>query len=292
MIRPTIRQLSYLIAIDEYGSFVAAADHCAVTQSTLSSGIKELESILEQKVVNRGRKETILTPFGVEVLKTAKAIIDDADKIITRAQLLKEPLSGPLRLGVIPTIAPYMLPDLLPKIRRKFPNLELQIIEDMTDNLLERLDKRKIDVILMAFPYDTPNKARYNLFEEKFFLVASTNQSFDVREMKVEDLNSEELLLLEDGHCMRRHALDACNLQDTKHRKVFSTTSLPTIIQMVRHGFGMTLLPEMACKTSGLESGMRIIPFSGSSSPTRQIGLCWRDNDLRKADYEMLAQSI
>ena len=290
MARPSIRQLSYLIAIHEHRSFIKAADECAVTQSTLSAGIKELESILGQTLVNRSRKAATLTPFGLETIETAQKIINDTDRIVARSKLLNEPLSGPLRLGIIPTIAPYMLPDLLPEITEKFPRLELQIFEDMTDNLLEMLNKNQIDIALLAFPYETPNLTQCILFEEKFY--AATAENHTASKIVVKDLQTDSLLLLEDGHCLRDHALSACDLQPSKQRKTFSATSLPTLIQMVRAGFGMTLLPEMACRPDTIPNGIKLIPFADKRPPTRQIGLCWRTNDPRRKDYATLAKSI
>ena len=290
--RPSLRQLSYLIAINERGSFLAAADECAVTQSTLSAGIKELETILDQPLVIRSRKAATPTPFGLEVIESAEKILSDTDHIVARSQLLNEPLSGPLRLGVIPTIAPYMLPDILPKLTEKFPRLELQLHEDLTDRLLESLKKSEIDLALMAFPYDTPDMQQHILFEEKFYAAASEFAGPVAERINIKDLEPEKLLLLEDGHCLRDHALSACDLQMPATRKTYSATSLPTLIQMVRAGFGMTLLPEMACQTKALPAGIRLLSFTDKHPPTRQIGLCWRKNDPRKRDYEMLAKSL
>ena len=292
MIRPSLRQLSYLIAIHEHGSFLAAAEECAVTQSTLSAGIKELESILGQPLVNRSRKAATLTPFGLEVVESAEKILSDADNIVARSRLLSEPLSGPLRLGIIPTIAPYMLPDILPRLTDAFPRLELQLHEDLTDRLLESLNKSNIDMALMAFPYDTPDMTQHILFEEKFYAAAGENAGPAADSINIRDLKPDELLLLEDGHCLRDHALSACDLQLPKTRKTFSATSLPTLIQMVRAGFGMTLLPEMACENNVIPAGIRLIPFRDKKPPTRQIGLCWRTNDPRRHDYETLAKSL
>lgn len=290
MIRPSIRQLSYLLAIQEHGSFKKAADDCAVTQSTLSAGIKELENVLGHQLVNRNRKAATLTPFGIEVAEKAQEILEDTDRIVARSKLLNEPLSGPLRLGVIPTIAPYMLPDILPKMTESFPRLELQLFEDMTDKLLEMLNKNQIDLALMAFPYETPNLSQYFLFEEKFYAAVHENQQNSKIHSK--DLKPDNLLLLEEGHCMRNHALSACDLQIPKQRKTFSATSLPTLIQMVRAGFGMTLLPEMACQPETIPKGITLLPFEDKIPPTRQIGFCWRENDPRRKDYETLAKSI
>lgn len=290
MIRPSLRQLSYLIAIQDHGSFIKAAEFCAVTQSTLSAGIKDLENILDQQLVIRGRKSATLTPLGLETVEKARQIIEETDRIVARSKLLKEPLSGPLRLGVIPTIAPYMLPDLLPGISRNFPKFELQLFEDLTASLLESLHKNEIDIALIAFPYDTPGLEQHILFEEKFLLATPKGTKQDT--IKTQDLEPDKLLLLEDGHCLRDHALSACDLQIPRQRKTFSATSLPTIIQMVRAGLGTTLLPEMACKPETLPEDITLIPFKDKKPPTRQIGLCWRKNDPRRADYETLAKSL
>lgn len=290
--RPTLRQLDYLIAIREHGSFLAAANECAVTQSTLSAGIKELETILGQPMVLRNRKQTALTPFGAEVAENAERILADTDRIVARSQLLNEPLSGPLRLGILPTIAPYMLPDILPRLTDEFPRLELQLHEDMTDRLLESLKKGHIDLALIAFPYNTPNMQQWVLFEEPFYAAASKNAGPAAEKINTQDLKLEKLLLLEDGHCLTGHALSACDLQKPATRKTYSATSLATLIQMVNAGFGMTLLPEMACRTDTLPKGIRLLPFTDKNPPTRQIGLCWRRGDPRNRDYEILAKSL
>jgi LysR family hydrogen peroxide-inducible transcriptional activator len=211
---------------------------------------------------------------------------------VARSKLLNEPLSGPLRLGIIPTIAPYMLPDILPRLTENFPRLELQLHEDMTDRLLESLRKNEIDLALMAFPYDTDGMTQRILFEEKFYAAASENAGPAADKINIKDLKPEELLLLEDGHCLRDHALSACDIQLPRTRKTFSATSLPTLIQMVKAGFGMTLLPEMACQINTLPTGIRLMPFTDKHPPMRQIGLCWRDRDPRGRDYEILAKSI
>lgn len=292
MIRPSLRQLSYLIAIHEYGSFIKAAEQCAVTQSTLSAGIKELENILEQTLVIRNRKAATLNPFGLEVVDQAAKILKDTDQIVARSKLLGEPLSGPLRLGIIPTIAPYMLPDLIPQTTKNFPNLELQLFEDLTDNLLESIHKNQIDIALIAFPYDTPHLTQHILFEENFLVATAQNTMDKAKSVNIKDLEAEKLLLLDDGHCLREHALSACDLQIPRTRKTFSATSLPTLIQMVRAGFGITLLPEMACKDGVLPDDITLMHFTDNAPPARQIGLCWSAADPRRKDYETLANSI
>ncbi|MBL4804775.1 MAG: hydrogen peroxide-inducible genes activator [Alphaproteobacteria bacterium] len=292
MYRPSLRQLSYLIAIEDSGSFNAAAEECAVTQSTLSAGIKELEEGLQRPLVIRNRKKAALTPFGAEVVQQARQILDKTDLIVKRSQVLETPLSGPLRLGIIPTIAPYVLPDLLPKLAREYPRLELQLFEDITDRLIEKVEKSHIDLALMAFPYETPNLTQLILYDEPFYAAMSEQRDPEKDSMYIKDLEADQLLLLEDGHCLREHALEACDLQDIVQRKTFSATSLPTLIQMVRHGYGMTLLPEMACSPETLAPGVRLIPFKDKHPPTRQIGLCWKRGDPRIKDFETFAETL
>lgn len=292
MIRPSLRQLSYLTALEEESSFNAAADKCAVTQSTLSAGIKELENVMGQTLVVRGRKNITLTPFGAEVAEQARQILKDADHIVARARMLREPLSGPLRLGIIPTIAPYMLPAMLPALNRQFPKLELQLHEDLTDRLLEKLERGEIDLALMAFPYDTPHCTQKILFAEDFLVAMPESLATDAKAIDMKDLEPEKLLLLEDGHCLRDHALSACDIQLPRQRKTFSATSLQTLIEMVRAGMGMTLLPAMAADGTVLGRGIRLLPFKGKNPPRRQIGLCWKSGDARGKEFTLLASTI
>ncbi len=292
MIRPSLRQLSYLTALEEESSFNAAADKCAVTQSTLSAGIKELENVMGQTLVVRGRKNITLTPFGAEVAEQARQILKDADHIVARARMLREPLSGPLRLGIIPTIAPYMLPAMLPALGRQFPRLELQLHEDLTDRLLDRLERGEIDLALMAFPYDTPHCTQKILFAEDFLVAMPESLATDAKAIDMKDLEPEKLLLLEDGHCLRDHALSACDIQLPRQRKTFSATSLQTLIEMVRAGMGMTLLPAMAADAAVLGRGIRLLPFKEKNQPRRQIGLCWKSGDARGKEFSLLAASI
>jgi LysR family hydrogen peroxide-inducible transcriptional activator len=279
--KPTIRQLEHLIALHEHGSFSAAAEACFVTQSTLSASIKELENLLGQQLVIRSRKNLTLTSFGLETLDQASAIMTQVATITTRARQLSKPMSGPLRLGLIPTIAPYMLPSILPALSAAHPDLEIQIHEDTTENLLTALDKSQIDLALMAFPYDTP-----------FFAALPRGTSLEQKGMRLKDLEPEKLLLLEDGHCLRDHALEACKLQLPKQKKIFKASSLPTLIEMVRHGYGMTLLPAMACAEGNLPADITILPFTDKPAPSRQIGLCWNPTNPRHNDFKTIGKDI
>ena len=286
MIRPTLRQLEYLIAIHEHGSFIAAADHCAVTQSTLSAGIKELENILRQQLVIRNRKAAALTPFGLDVVEQSKHILSDTDRIVAQAQAQNTPLSGTIRLGVIPTIAPYLLPEILPNLQNAYPNLELQIFEDISQRLVDQIHKRQLEAAILAFPFDTDGLEHHDLFREDFYLAAPKDKILP-KNLSIEDIKPEEILLLEEGHCLREHALEACALQLPARRKTFSATSLATLIQMVGHGYGVTLLPEMVVENAPMPDNVQLTPFK-SSKPTRQIGMVWSKGTPQKRDLTLL----
>ncbi|MFP4314125.1 MAG: hydrogen peroxide-inducible genes activator [Alphaproteobacteria bacterium] len=287
---PTIKQLSYLIALAERKSFSKAAEQCFVTQSTLSAGIKELETILGQDVVDRQTRAVKLTPLGQEILKTAKRVLAEIDTMMRRAQNTQEPFSLPLRLGVIPTIAPYLLPDILPPLKAQYPALDIHLYEDLTAHLLDKLQAREIDVALMAFPYENEAIEHSILFEEPFCL-ATSESTLKQKSITLDFLKDHDILLLEDGHCLRDHALQACRLRSSAQKKTFSATSLATLIQMVSHGYGMTLLPAMAADPASLPANIKLIPFK-SPKPTRQIGLAWRKGDPNRRDYELLAKAI
>lgn len=289
--QPTLKQLKYLTSIEENGSFSAAAQACFVTQSTLSAGIKELETLFDATLVNRANIRSIdLTPLGKTICVRAKSILRDVDAMMEETTGPKEPLSGPLRLGVIPTIAPYLLPNLLPKLQNAFPNLELQIQEGLSEDITAKLKQGTLDVILLAFPYHTPGAHQETLFDETFRLAAHKGRNVP-KGFRIDQLENETLLLLEDGHCMRDHALSACSLQRPQERQNFSATSLATLIQMVGHGYGVTLLPEMVVKSGGLPDTIRTVPFKGTA-PERRIGFAWKPGHPHANDYQLLADTI
>lgn len=288
--QPTLRQLNYLSAIKSEGSFSRAADICHVTQSTLSAGIKELEDIIGHKLVERGKRNVRLTGFGEEVARAAREIDDKLGIIRARAAQLNKPMSGPLRLGVIPTIAPYLLPKILPTLQKKFPSLEIQLHEDLTGRLLDQIDQGRLDLVLMAFPYTTPGMEQSILFREPFVLACSKREK-KPKAMSFAALENENLLLLEDGHCLRDHALDACKLKRPKERSPFSATSLPTLIQMVQHGYGSTLLPEMVAYSAPMPGNIALIPFE-KPFPTRDIGFAWATGSAKAQDFRLLARTV
>ena len=273
---PTFRQLQYLAAVAEYGQFHAAAAACHVSQPTLSVGIMEMEKLLGLPVLDRSnRRRVVLTPFGEEVLSLGRDILQKTEKILARARSLTRPFSGPFRLGVIPTVAPYLLPVILGPLQKKFPDLEFEITEDLSAAIVDKVKDGTLDMALMAFPYDIDGMTHRVLCEEPFYAAMPRDLFPGRKALKTEDLKGHRLLLLEDGHCLRDHALSACGLQPPQERKTFSAASLATLIQLVRQGQGITLLPEMAVKEGYLPKDLKVLPFSGPV-PTRQIGLAWR----------------
>lgn len=289
---PTLRQMQYLLALNDTRNFRRAAESCHVTQPTLSAGIQEMESILGVPVLDRSRKKNVIfTAFGEEVLKTVNQIMMPLSNMMDQAQQMAKPLSGPLRLGIIPTMAPYMLPTLLPSLQKKFTNIDFQITEDITGNLIEKLNKGLIDIALMAFPFDTPNLNQKIFFSEPFYCASKKGTFNKNYKLKLNDIDQHKLLLLEDGHCLRDHALSACKLQDIKEKKSLSATSLLTLIQMAAQDYGITLLPEMVVKQGALPKNISINDFK-KPMPSRKIGACWRQKDPKSNTLEVVINAI
>lgn len=288
---PTLKQLQYLLALADEQSFSRAAETCNVTQSTLSAGISALENTLGQPLVARAHKNLVLTPLGEETVAEARKLVNAAEKLTERARLSGRPLSGPLRLGVIPTVAPYMLPQILPALTGKFPALELQIYEKQSANIVADLSAGRLDVLLMAFPFNTPGIEQHVLYEEPFMLAVPQGTWNKKTPVDIADLKGRDLLLLEDGHCLRDHALAACRFQPVQTRRAFNATSLQTLIQMVQAGYGITMLPEMAVKHGALPENIEIFSFK-KPLPARQIGLAWRHGSARQKEFELLAEAV
>lgn len=286
----TIRQIQYVLAVaDETdGSFTRAAEGCYVTQSTLSAGIKEAEAVLGHALFQRSHHGAALTPFGEDILDTLRRIMTDIRSISTEAERRKGPMRTPIRLGIIPTLAPYLLPQILPLLDAECPDLHLEIHEDLSHRLAEELRCGRLDLLLLALPFSTPGARHMPLWEEPFFLATPYA---DTSPVTPDALDPDALLLLADGHCLTDHALQACALQRTGKRRRYSASSIHTLIQMVAAGMGETLLPAMITKTDTLPSSVHIRPFT-APAPTRMIGLAWRADDSRVQDYESLGRLI
>lgn len=289
---PTLRQMQYLVALDDRRSFQKAADYCAVTQSTLSAGLQDMEAVLGASLIDRSnRKQVRFTPLGKTIITEARTILRRMEEMTYRAQAQSKPLAWPLRMGVIPTIAPYLLPKILKPLQTYFPDLELHIHEVRSAALVDRIHDGKIDFGIMAFPYELQGLADYPMITERFVCAAPPGHFRGRDLLSMDDLKEEKLLLLEDGHCLRDHALQACKFRPAKEMETFSASSLPTILQMVHQGYGVTMIPEMVVKSGLMPPGIRLVPFRGGT-PLRQIGVAWKKDGLRHDDIMLVAEAL
>ena len=288
---PSIRHLRHLMALHDHGHFGRAAEACRVTQSTLSASIKELESVLQASLVDRTKRRVILTPVGIETVERARRILKEVEDLANFAAASREPLSGIIRMGTIPTVGPYLLPKVLPSLRETYSSLKLYLVEDLTHRLIDSLHRGQLDVVLLALPYDCGAAETVILFDDPFVVGLPRSHPLAKQvSIKPQRLWRENLLLLKDGHCLRDHALAACHLAD--RRLVFEATSLPTLVQMVDNGLGTTLLPVLAIN-AGLLIGTNLVtrPLLGDK-PMRKIGLIWRDHTARRKEFCLLAKEL
>ena len=280
------------MALVRRASFSKAAEECFVSQSTLSSAIKEMEALLDQQLVDRSTRSFALTPAGDVVAARAPSILAAAEDL-SRAASGRRPLEGAFHLGVIPTIAPFVLPRVTLRLREVYPELELFLREDLTAALAERLAAGLIDAALLALPYDLPGTEVIEIGEDPFWFACDKDHPFAKRrKLSKDDLSECKLLLLEDGHCLREHALDACDLSERNGASSFDGTSLFTLAQMTRSGLGATLLPDMAVKEGLAEaSDLVALPFA-KPAPSRKIGVAWRKGSGRGEEARAIAAVI
>jgi LysR family transcriptional regulator, hydrogen peroxide-inducible genes activator len=290
---PTLRQLGYLVELSESLNFRAAAEAQFVTQSTLSAGIKELETLLGVQLVERNRRNVRLTAVGAEVVDRAREVLAAATDLAETARSAARPLSGSLHLGAIPTIAPYLLPRVLPALRRAHKDLKLYLREDLTERLLERLRDGRLDVALIALPFDTGDLYVRELFEDEFWFVCRDDDpAAEPDEIAIRTIDDTKILLLEEGHCLRDHAIAACGPRQGALAPRVEATSLVTLIQMVEGGLGVTLLPRITLE-AGLLKGTRLVarPFS-RPAPSRTLALAARPASPHRRDADLLADVI
>jgi len=288
---PTLRQLQYLTAVIEHKHFGRAAEQCFVSQSTLSAGIQDLESTLGTTLLERTNRKVIPTSIGIEISERAQHILSLSSDMVDIAQSERSPLTGRVRVGVIPSISPFLLPKALGSIRKELPDLELVLIEDQSERLLSQLRSGELDIAVLAFPFDVSG-LNHKVFAEEQFWLALPNKHRLVNEdlVQVEQLPVDELLLLSEGHCLREHALSACQLPTTLQRTSVQGTSLYTLIEMVASGLGITLIPAMAINSDMIENAdITLRPLAISSNPMREIGLVWRPSYSRKTTLESLS---
>src|SRR5215468_3253275 len=290
---PSLRHLWHLTALHDHGHFGRAAEACHVTQSTLSASIKELEGLLETTLVDRSKRRVVFTPVGIETVERARKIIKEVEDLVSFTTGSREPLSGTLRMGTIPTIGPFLLPRVLPSLRQVYSRLRLYLVEDLTHRLIDSLHRGQLDVVLLALPYDCGAAETVILFDDPFVVGLPRDHPLAKQvSIKPQRLWRENLLLLKDGHCLRDHALAACHLADRRLTEDFEATSLPTLVQMVDNGLGTTLLPVLAIN-AGLLIGTNLVtrPLLGEK-PKRKIGLIWRDHTARREEFCLLAKEL
>jgi len=289
---PTIKQLRYFITLCEEQHFSRAAERCFVSQSAFSNAIQELESALDTQLVDRTNRSVTITSNGQDVATQARLVISDVESLKEIARGGGKPLNGELRLGVIPTIAPFVLPAVLPKIRRAFPELELLLIEDQTARIYERLKNGELDLLLVALPWDMRGVEQQILYRDKFCLAyRQGTDRVDPENYRFNRLDSDSVLLLEDGHCLRDHALAACKIRNTEKIRRFGASSLLTLIEMIDADLGISFLPEMARGSSLLRSTrVRLHPLRDRSY--RNIGIAWRKGSRRVDEFQLLGEFV
>jgi len=290
---PTIKQLRYLQALNKTLSFTEAAALCFVGQSTLSAGLKELETTLGVQLVERDKQTVSITPIGQEVIDRAERLLAQADDLVDFVDSYAGSMVGVIKLGVIPTIAPFILPTLMPKMREQYPDLQIALREDLSGNLINKLDRHELDFALIALPYDTEGFLVKELFDDEFWLIAKEGDPiFNKKDLHLSHQMSDRILLLEDGHCIREHTLKACRRSELVSHNGIEATSLLTLVQMVESGLGIALLPKMAVHSGLLSNTQLIARPLAIPTPKRKIALIARPSTARIEEFNSLVKVI
>ncbi|MGN6376667.1 MAG: hydrogen peroxide-inducible genes activator [Sphingomonas sp.] len=290
---PTLKQLQYLVALRDHGHFGRAAEACFVTQSTLSAGIRELETLIGVTLVERTRRVVRFTPLGDSIANKARRVLREAEELGDLARAAGRPLSGEMRMSVIPTIAPFMLPRILPHLRRDYPDLKLFLREEPSAAACEGLHNGRTDCVLLALPYACGEVTAQPLFEDRLFVAAPDGEPpVSAAVVHPAEIDESRLLLLEDGHCLKDHALAACNRPELRAEAAMLGTSLHTVVQMVENGLGVTMLPEMAIKAGILANTHLAARPLQADNPSRTVALVWRRASPREKDFRLLADLL
>ncbi|MCM2456288.1 LysR family transcriptional regulator [Rhizobium sp. CG4] len=288
----TLRQMRYFETLSNTLHFGRAARAANISQPALSAQIMEMENHLGVKLVERSRSGVIITQKGTDILQHARAILAEVDRLEATARKGSGVLEGPVRIGIIPTIAPYLVPQLIPRLRQTYPRIEIELKEAVTDRLRSDLLEGKLDAVIAALPLDDESLASQVLFTDRFYMaVASNEDSVLSSPMTEAQVDMSRLLLLEEGHCLRDQALAVCGTAGKRSLVNFGATSMTTLLQMVSHDMGMTLIPEIAVPLETKRNNLRIVAFA-EPQPSRQIGLAWRRSSARADDMAALAQMI
>jgi LysR family hydrogen peroxide-inducible transcriptional activator len=292
MREPTLKQLRYFLALTETEHFGKAAERCFVSQSAFSNAIQELETTLGARLVDRTNRSVTITSTGQEVAVQARLVLRDVESLVDLTRGHGDPLTGELRLGVIPTIAPFLLPGVLPRLRKHYPKLELLLAEDQTDRIHRRLLDGDLDVLLLALPWELRGVEEMPLFDDPFLLACRDGtERVNPENYRFNRLTSDSVLLLEDGHCLRDHALSACKIRNTEKVRRFGASSLLTLIEMVDADLGVTFLPEMV-RGSALLRNTRVRLWPIGERSYRTIGLVWRKGSGRVDEFRLLGEFI
>src|SRR3954462_3214179 len=289
---PTIRQLQYLVALRQTGHFGRAAEACYVTQSTLSAGLRDLEALLGITLVERTRRVLRFTALGDRITDKALRVIREADELAELARAGGRPLSGELRMGVIPTIAPFLLPAMLPSLRLEWPDLKLYLREETSQSACEALQRGQLDCVLLALPFNCGDVDSELLFDDRLYVAFPAGEAPSGPAVDAGTLDENRMLLLEDGHCLKDHALAASNRPEMRAHATMMGTSLHTLVQMVDNGLGVTFLPAMAIEAGILKgTGVESRPLR-SEHGFRRIALIWRRSSPRESEYRLLGDAI
>lgn len=288
-----LRELEYLVAMDEECHFNRAAERCFVSQPTLSGQLKKLEEELGVLLIERNTRHVSMTDVGIAVAQQARQVLKEVKAIKAITQSFDDPMAGEITLGLIPTVAPYLLPLIIPELKHNFPQLTLWLYEYQTTALLEKLKNADLDMLIIALPVESDEFTEIELFQESFWLATPAHKKISKRKnIQLMDLNDMEMLLLEEGHCLRGQALDVCYTAGATENNTFRATSLETLRHMVSEGIGMTLLPELAIpKKRNKTDTIQYIPFS-DPKPNRRIGMLYRKGCYREEAFQKIAQVI
>lgn len=289
---PTLKQLQYLVALRDHGHFGRAAEACFVTQSTLSAGLRDLERLLGTTLVERTRRVMRFTPLGAKIADKARTVLRQSEELADLARAQRQPLTGELRMGVIPTIAPFLLPAMLPRLRRRWPLLKLYLREETSQSACEALHRGQLDCVLLAMPYPCGDIGHADLFDDRLHVAFPAGEAPDGAAVRPDSIDERRLLLLEDGHCLKDHALSACNRPEIRAGAAMLGTSLHTLVQMVDNGLGLTFVPEMALSAGILDGTGVEARALDSASGSRRISLIWRRSSPRESEFQVLAEAL
>ena len=288
---PTIKQLQYLVALQEHGHFGKAAAACFVTQSTLSAGLRELESLVGVTLVERNRRVVRFTALGERIAEKARRVVREAEELGDMVRAAGAPLTGELRMSVIPTIAPFLLPRILPRMRRDWVDLKLYLREETSSAACESLNQGRADCVILALPFACGDVDSQTLFEDRLFVAYPGNEN-PPPTVRPDMIDETRMLLLEDGHCLKDHALSACNRPELRASATMMGTTLHTLVQMVANGLGVTIIPEMAIQADILNGTGVVARPLDADHPTRTIALVWRKASPRGKEFQLLAEVL